>query len=298
MKKALLFLAALASLVAASPAAAATTTVAITRAGFVPEQVTIRVGDVVTWVNQDTQAHQVVSQTAPEAFASPVLQPGATFSRTFRNAGTYRITDPLNRNRRMTVVVQAGPAPPGGAVTIAARPQIVVYGGSVTITGSLANQRAGERVTLFAQACGATFTRVTDATTTTGGTFMFTVKPLNNTTYRVQYRNQTSASVAVKVRPRLLLGRVGVQRFSLRVFASASFAGKVAVVQRYNATLRRWVRVRLVTLRATTLVVAPTQNSAVTFRARIRARSRVRVLLPQAQVGGCYLFGRSNVVRA
>lgn len=299
MKKALLFLAALTALVAAAPASAATVAVSITRAGFVPDQVTIRVGDTVTWTNQDTQNHQVVSQTAPETFASPVLAPRQTFSRTFRSAGTFRITDPLNRNRRMTVVVQAAaPAPQPGAITITARPQIVVYGRSATISGALASQRAGERVTLFAQACGATFQRVTDATTTTGGAFTFTVKPLNNTVYRVQLRNQTSPTVAVKVRPRLLLGKVGARRFTLRVFASTTFAGKVATFQRYNATLRRWVRVRVVTLRGTTLGVAPTRISAVTFTARVRARTRVRVVLPQGQVGTCYLFGRSNIVRA
>lgn len=291
MRKLTLLVAALLALAAAPQALAATVNVSITRAGFVPDPVTVRVGDTVVWTNRDTQNRQVVSQQA--GFASPVLRPGETFSFTFRTAGRFSYEDPLLRPReRGTVVVQAAPA----TVTIAARTRTVVYGNAATLAGTVSTQQAGERVTVFAQACGGAFTRVADVTTTAGGAWTFSVKPLNNTVYRVQWRNEESATVTVRVRPRLRLARLAPGRFSLRATAAASFAGKAAVFQRFNRTRGVWVNVRRVTLRATATGIAPTVVSAATFRARVGARVRVRAILPQAQVGACYVAGRSNVV--
>src|SRR5215210_2093398 len=100
MKKIMLCFAALTALVVAIPATAATVNVAITRAGFVP----IKQGDGVTWTNAYTTSHQVASQNAP--FASPVLAPTQTFSYTFAKAGKFNVTDPQNKNRKMTVNVE------------------------------------------------------------------------------------------------------------------------------------------------------------------------------------------------
>jgi len=40
---------------------------------------------------------------------------------------------------------------------------------------------------------------------------------------------------------------------------------------------------------ATTSKAAPTMASGATFRSGVRARNRVRLVLPQSQVGACYL---------
>ena len=102
----------------------------------------------------------------------------------------------------------------------------------------------------------------------------------------------------MKVRPRLRLGKVAAHRYSLRVFAAESFAGKFGTFQRYNGTLGRWVNVKRVLLRANSTGVAPTVITAVSFRSTIPARLRVRVILPQLQVGNCYLPGSSNIIRS
>ncbi len=73
-------------------------------------------------------------------------------------------------------------------------------------------------------------------------------------------------------------------------------AREYAPFQRYNGTLRRWVTVRRVLLRVSSTGIAPTVISSVTFRSSIRARLKIRVVLPQLQVGACYLAGRSNVI--
>ena len=124
------------------------------------------------------------------------------------------------------------------------------------------------------------------------------VQPLMNTVYRVKVKNTTSPTVTAKVRPRLRLRKPAAHRYSLRVFAAQSFAGKYATFQRYNGTLGRWIKVKRVLLRANATGVAPTVISSVSFRSGIRPRLKVRVVLPQLQVGSCYRPGRSNVIRS
>jgi hypothetical protein len=66
--------------------------------------------------------------------------------------------------------------------------------------------------------------------------------------------------------------------------------------QRYARARGAWVRVRRVTLRARGTGIAPTLISGASFGARVAARTRLRIVLGQAQVGACYLASRSNVV--
>jgi hypothetical protein len=135
---------------------------------------------------------------------------------------------------------------------------------------------------------------VSTAQTTSGGAFTAVVQPLKNTLYTVKVRNTTSPDAAVGVRPRLRLRKLAPHRYSVRTFAAVSFAGKYAAFQRYNGVLGRWIYIRRILLRANATGVAPTVISSVSFRSAIRPRLRVRVVLPQLQVGSCYRPGRSR----
>jgi hypothetical protein len=135
-------------------------------------------------------------------------------------------------------------------------------------------------------------------TTTTGGAYTYQATPLMQTGYTVKFKNSTSSAATVKVQPGLKLSKVGRHRYALRVSAAQSFAGKSATFQRYRSTIKRWVNVKRVVLKANTTGVAPTVISSATFRSGLRAKLRVRVVLGQAQVGTCYLAGRSNTIRS
>ena len=161
----------------------------------------------------------------------------------------------------------------------------------------LSNHKVGENVELLAQACGQTATtKLATVQTTTGGTFVGVVTPRRNTVFTAKVKNTSSNAVSEKVRPRLRLAKVAPRRYSLRAFAAQSFAGKYATLQRYSGTRQRWVNVKRVLLRANSTGVAPTVISSVRFRSSIRARLKIRVVLPQLQVGTCYVAGRSNVI--
>jgi plastocyanin len=302
MQKLMLVAIALLSLALAGAAGAKTVAVTITKNGYVPKAVTIATGDTIQFTNSDAVAHQIVFKTTTGVACVPsplVLQPTQSGTCTFQTAGKFAYSDPNVKGNTFRGTVTVGGAPPVDTLTLAVKPQLLVYGGKVTLAGALSNQRVGENVEVLAEACGETAaTKVSTAQTTTGGAFTALVQPLKNTIYKAKVKKTTSPTVAVKVRPRLRLRKLAPHRYSLRVFAAASFAGKYATFQRYNGVLGRWIKVKRVLLRANATGITPTVISAVSFRSAIKPRLKVRVVLPQLQVGSCYRPGRSNVIRS
>jgi len=298
MRKLVLLAVALVALAVVVAAGAKTVTVSITKNGYVPSDVTLAAGDTIQFTNTDTVAHQVElkSPTGVTCAPSPlVLQPAQSGSCTFATAGKFTYSDPNVRGNTFRGSVTVTGA--AETLTLAAKPLIVVYGGKTTLSGAVSTQKVGENVDLLATACGQTAaSKATTVATTTGGAFSALVQPLKNTAYTAKLRNTSSQAVTVKVRPRLRLGKLAAKRYSLRVSAARSFAGKYATFQRYNATLRRWVNVKRVLLRANSTGVAPTVISSVTFRSSLSGRPRIRVVLPQLQVGACYMAGTSNAI--
>lgn len=61
---------------------------------FEPEQLTVKSGDTVTWINAQDDIHEVMSESVPEgaqAFESPTLdKKDQKWSHTFTQSGTYR----------------------------------------------------------------------------------------------------------------------------------------------------------------------------------------------------------------
>jgi plastocyanin len=273
-------------------AGAADRGVVITGAGFVPVDVTIAVGDSVTWKNSDAAAHQVeVAKTT----CSLTIQPGASASCTFRAGGKFSYRDPSQKGAafRGTITVTG----PRASVTLASARTTSVYSAPLTLSGVVSNQQATQSVTVESQDCGKTTpTRLGTATTTTGGRWTFTVRPTINTVYQVHWRTSDSAKLAVKVSPKLRLTRSG-RRFTAQATAAQALTGKTLVFQRYRAATRRWATVKRVRLGTATTPSAGTFVASARFRSAVRRGWRVRVLLPQAQAGACYTAGTSNTLR-
>src|SRR5262245_33152554 len=131
----------------AGPAAARDFRVRIVKGGgFRPAAVTIKVGDTVRWSNLSQEKRQIVSNTG--AFASPVLAPGTGWTFTFHAAGNYRYHDGLRPALKGVVHVQ-GPPP---SVSLAASLPAVTYGTSVTLSGVVSSQKAGQKVLVLTAA--------------------------------------------------------------------------------------------------------------------------------------------------
>lgn len=72
---------------------------------FDPEEVTIKVGDTITWTNMDSAQHTVVSTSGKE-LASERLSKGNSYFHTFTKAGTYYYYCTLHPSMKAKVIVQ------------------------------------------------------------------------------------------------------------------------------------------------------------------------------------------------
>src|SRR5437763_3704520 len=195
MRRVIWFAAAAVALVLVAPAASATATVQIKRSGFAPASVTINQNDSVTWTNTDTIDHQVVANGG--SFASPILKAGKSWTHTFTHGGTFHYHDSLHPSLKGTVVVRGAP----DQVTLATSAPVVKFGGTVTLTGTVSNKKAGETVTIVQLPYGQTTQQVAATLqTTAGGALTHTVTPQTNTTYGAQW-NALESSVIVQVQP-------------------------------------------------------------------------------------------------
>ena len=279
------------ALTALGSATAANQTVTITRTGFVPADVTVNVGETVTWRNTDSTSHQVVFDRVP---CNLTISPGQSASCTFRAGGRFSYQDQSQQPRLRGIVTVSGPR---ASVTLAAPRTTATFAAPVTLSGIVSSQAAGENVSISAQECGKTsFTRVGSANTAASGNWTFTVRPKINTVYQARWRTNESSAVTIKVRPAIRLTRVG-RRFTARVTAAQSFTGKTIAFQRYRTAVRRWGTLKRVRLGASTTPTAGTFVTTARFRSLIRRGWRLRVLLPQTQAGTCYLAAPSNTLR-
>ena len=87
----------------------ATQTVKITKTGFEPKELTVKVGDTVEWTNVregNLKLAQVVGSRQCTAIKSPVLKTGETFSHTFDKVEECVFVDTITINQVMTVIVE------------------------------------------------------------------------------------------------------------------------------------------------------------------------------------------------
>src|SRR6266545_1850331 len=281
MRRAILLVVGSLALMLAAPASSANTVVQIKRTGFVPVTVTINQNDSVTWKNVDTINHQVVANGG--SFASPILAPGKTYTRTFRNGGTFRYHDSLHPSLKGTVIVRGAP----DQVTLAASVPVVKFGGQVTLTGTVSNKKAGETVTLV---------QLPFLQTTTNGVFSFNVTPQIYTQYQAQWKTLES-SVFIQVQPMIKLPYVSKSGYyHFYVTASQSFAGRFVLLQRFTLA-KTWVNLRRLQLGSKSgriLAVGAVRKMIP------RGRWSVRIFMPATEMPGGYLdawSGTQPVVR-
>jgi len=97
--------------------AAARYSVQMANFAFAPASITVKVGDTITWTNQDSAPHTVTTTSGPRSLNSPYLPKGQSWSYTFTVPGTYQYYCTVHPDMRARVIVEAA-AP---ATTAAAR---------------------------------------------------------------------------------------------------------------------------------------------------------------------------------
>lgn len=171
---------------------------------------------------------------------------------------------------------QSGTGPYGTVptLTIAARPNPVVWGSTTALTGSLRSNTANVRVILQSRTFSprGTFANISSTTTDRRGDYRFVPKPRVNTVYRVLTDTQpVGGSVELLVRVRTRVG-VRTSRSVVRAGRLVRFSG--LVFPRHNGR-RAYVQRRSPTGRWVTLA-RPTQRSFNAASSRYTRRIRVR----------------------
>lgn len=87
-----------------SPPPSGQNAVAIQNFAFNPSALTVKAGTTVTWTNEDSVAHDVISDSG--AFSSDSLSTGQTFSHTFDAAGTYEYHCGIHPSMRAKIIVE------------------------------------------------------------------------------------------------------------------------------------------------------------------------------------------------
>jgi hypothetical protein len=185
-------------------------------------------------------------------------------------------------------------------VTLAASAAAVNYGKPVTLSGVLSSQRANQAIGIEATECGATkAVKIATVKTVAKGAYTTPATPAAATTYQATFKNIKSPTVAVAVRPVLLLTRLARGSYTAKVTVGKTLKGKAVLFQRYAKLRKRWVQVKRVIL--TTEVAGPTKPTVIdsaSFRAKVVLNARVRLLVSTVQAAPCYLSATSNVLRA
>jgi amicyanin len=84
---------------------AAESSVTIANFTFAPQQVTVKTGTTITWINQDDIPHAIASSV--KIFKSQVLDTDEKFSFTFTTPGTYEYFCSLHPHMTGKIVVEA-----------------------------------------------------------------------------------------------------------------------------------------------------------------------------------------------
>ena len=193
----------------------------------------------------------------------------------------------------------AAVAAPPVTVTLRATPVVVAYGKPVTFAGQVSTKKANQQVVIQGMACGSTnTTKAATVKTTANGNYTTPVTPAVGTTYRASFKNGTSQPVAITVKPVVELKRVARGSFTASVKAGQTLTGKFVLFQRYKKLKKRWVQVKRLALKTSLAGTKPTVVSSVSFKARLRTGTRVRVMISKLQAGPCYVQATSKSIRA
>jgi plastocyanin len=285
----------LAALWTAPTSLGADATVTIGPNGFSPPSVTIEQTESVTWRNNDQQAHRVVVMGTQCNLA---LQPNQSSSCSFGTPGTFNYSDPGETGSGFRGTITVTRAPQRGVSLDAGEGQdnIVIFGGSLTLTGFVTSNQSSESLTITADPLGVDPPRRITVTTGTDGAYRLRVQPRVRTTYTAEWRGAKSRALTALVRPRVGLRKVGRNRFAVTVVAGDNFAGSQVLIRRQRSrTNRRYVIVRRLLLAKHPRTDTISQR---TFGLRVRRGYRLRVTLPDRETGPGYLAGQSNVIRA
>lgn len=186
-------------------------------------------------------------------------------------------------------VVAALAAVPGVFGASAAKPTVVEYGATVTLSGAPAagSTKETSEAQLLSQPCGFTGYTQVASIPLRNGKFVYNAGPTLSTTFRLVFNGEDLARTQVLVRPRVDLARSGAV-FTATVTSAngTSFGGKTVLLQ--MSSKKTWKTVKRIRLRVTSRPDEIDSVAAGKTTARIPAGAAVRLSLPAGAAAPCY----------
>ena len=216
-----------------------------------------------------------------------MLHAGQTFSFKFATAGNFAISELLVKKVKSGMVSVKTAGAGAQTVSLLTSATRTNYRSAVTLSGVVSNNAAGQTVTISAQGYGQTaFAKLADVMTTAGGAWTYTARPTIRTVYQSTWAKHVSSQATVGVRPLVSIRALSGNRFSTKVLAARTFAGKYVQLQRH--TSRGWLTLKRVRLNS---------MSAATIKASLpMGTSTLRMAFSVNQAGAGYLAGFSRTL--
>jgi len=180
------------------------------------------------------------------------------------------------------------PTPNRATLSLSASKHSLVYGSASVLSGVVSTRQPGERVTVLAERYGGTsFQSLATVTTTSGGAWSYSTKPTIRTSYRGHWKNATSSTLTVGVSPLGAFHVLTGARFSTKILAAHSFAGRFVQFQRRSSS-GHWTTLKRMRLNA---------SSASIFHSLLpRGSSTLRIAMSVNQAGVGYLASFSRTI--
>ena len=200
---------------------------------------------------------------------------------------------------RAALAAAALPLAVGATVPpIKAEPDIIAWAKASQLVGSFDGARHDDPIEIQEKRCGSTvFTRVLEIPSDPQGGWHVFVSPPITTTYRARFKGEVSDSATVKVRPSVSIRELSRGRFLVTTLAYKQFWRRTGVLERFNRSTGRWLRVKTFVLSESGSTTGVTSVTKGRFRSRLPRGTLVRALLPSSQVRPCYVAGVSNMLQ-
>jgi len=233
---------------------------------YSPDELTVLVGDTVTWTNHDRMTHTVTADHGE--FDSDRLEAGAHFAHTFVEPGEYRYHCRIHRFMHGEIDVYA--------VALLGPNRSVRLGSTVSLSGLVpADVRS---VGLEHEQSDGGYEGVASASPAADGSFSFPITVSGPARFRARAGDRVSDLVAVQPQPLVTMSLRRVDgRVAVAIAAEPDQAGATIAIERYVQERYRWLPIRRAKLSA---------DSRLTLAVRVKARGvRLRAHLLRGRNG-------------
>ena len=184
-------------------------------------------------------------------------------------------------------------------VTIAVRPTVAVRFDPVRVYGSIANGKAGQKVTVQYRQCGllpVQFRDTAELATSEGGGWSADLGVDANGAFRAVSGDDTSGEAPVQKRVDVRLSPTRFGDYLVNVVAATSFWHRHVTLERFDRKSRRWLKMKRLLIQESNGAGAMVWSDTKSFSLKLPKGTPIRATMSLADAKPCYIAGVSNIL--